>query len=262
MSTIIEEASLVTQRVNLAIVIPAYNEQARLPATLDKITAYLEKQPLSWTVLVVDDGSQDQTAAIVEDFARKQPGVHLLRNPHCGKAYAVRTGMLAADADYVFLCDADLPMSISEIEKLLPSLQDGYEVAIGSREVPGSARMNEPWHRHLMGKVFNLLVQVVAVGGVKDTQCGFKGFRGAVARELFERVQLYASPAGVVKGPMVTGFDVEVLFLARKAGYAIAEVPILWHYVPGSKVSPLKDAVRMFGDVMRVRINDWRGRYG
>ncbi len=245
----------------MAVIIPAYNEQSRLPDTLQKVIAYLDAQGRPWAILVVDDGSTDRTAEVAEGFARQHPGVLLIRNPHCGKAYAVRTGMLAAQAEYVFLCDADLPMPISEMEKLLPPLQDGCEVAIGSREVPGASRLDEPWHRHLMGKVFNLVVQLVAVGGIRDTQCGFKGFRGSVARELFERTKLYSSPTGVVKGPMVTGFDVEILFLARKAGYAVAEVPILWHYVPGSKVSPLKDSVRMFMDVLRVRLNDWRGMY-
>ncbi len=219
------------------------------------------QQPHSWSILVVDDGSVDRTAEVVETFSQQYPQVQLIRNPHCGKAYAVRTGMLAADADYIFLCDADLPMPISEMEKLLPPLQDGFEVAIGSREVAGATRVHEPWYRHLMGRGFNLLVQVVAVGGFQDTQCGFKGFQREAAHNLFRRLRLYTSPDGVVKGPMVTGFDVEVLFLARKVGYSIKELPVLWHYVPGSKVSPLKDSFRMLMDVLRVRYNDVRGRY-
>lgn len=212
--------------------------------------------------MVVDDGSTDHTAEVVEAFVRQHPNVQLIRNPHCGKAYAVRTGMLAADAEYVFLCDADLPMPIGELEKLLPPLQGGYHVVIGSRELAGASRLDEPWYRHLMGRAFNFLVQLIAVGGFRDTQCGFKGFQRQAAHDLFQRLKLYASPHNVVKGPMVTGFDVEVLFLAKKAGYSTKEVPILWHYVPGSKVSPLKDSMRMLMDVLKVRYNDLRGRYG
>ncbi|MCL4534400.1 MAG: glycosyltransferase family 2 protein [Bacteroidetes bacterium] len=245
----------------IGIVIPAYNEERRLPDTLSQVAGYLGKQQYSWSIIVVDDGSTDHTAEVVEAFVRQHPNVRLVRNPHCGKAYAVRTGMLASEAKYVFLCDADLPMPISELEKLLPPLQEGYRVAIGSREVAGASRLDEPWHRHLMGRIFNLLVQLVAVGGFQDTQCGFKGFHRDAAQDLFRRLKLYASPDNIVKGPMVTGFDVEVLFLAKKMGYSTAEVPVLWHYVPGSKVSPLKDSVRMLMDVLRVRYNDLRGRY-
>ncbi len=250
-------------RTFLTIVIPAYDEEKRLPSTLDQVTTYLSGQTYTWKVIVVDDGSADRTAEVAGDFAKRFPNqVSVIRNPHCGKAFTVRTGLLAADGEYVFMCDADLSMPIGEIEKLLVHLENGYHVAIGSREARGAQRSDEPVHRRFMGRVFNRLVQLLLVPGMHDTQCGFKGFHGSVAHDVFQRLCLYSSSAREVRGPMVTGFDVEVLFLAKKAGYSIKEVPITWRYVAGSKVSPLKDAIRMFKDVVKVRLNDWRGCYG
>jgi dolichyl-phosphate beta-glucosyltransferase len=147
------------------------------------------------------------------------------------------------------------------VERLLAFLEDGYDIAIGSREGLGAQRINEPGYRHLMGRVFNLLVRLVAVGGFQDTQCGFKCFRREAAQDLFQRVQLYGAEAGLAKGGMVTGFDVEVLFLALKRGYKVKEVPVQWHYGANTKVNPLLDSARMFMDVLRVRLNDWRGKY-
>lgn len=245
----------------LSIVIPAYNEERRLPRTLRAVLDYLERQDYRFEVLIADDGSADRTAEVVEQIAASQPSVRLLRLDHRGKGFAVRAGALAARGAYVLLCDADLAVPIDEWEKLYQKLEGGCAVAIGSREGLGARRLGEPWYRHLMGRVFNLIVQVVAVGGIQDTQCGFKALSRVAARDLFQRVQLYGENAALVQGAAVTAFDVELLFLARKRGYRISEVPVLWQYGEETKVNPLRDSYRNFRDVLRVRWNALCGRY-
>jgi dolichyl-phosphate beta-glucosyltransferase len=246
----------------LSIVIPSYNEERRLPGTLSKVGAYLQTKGCSAEILVVDDGSSDHTATVVEQLGAANPLIHLIRNEHRGKAYAVRTGMLAAAGKFVLFSDADGATPIEEADKLLPFLEEGYDVAIASREGKEATRLDEPSHRHLMGRVFNLIVQLLALPGIQDTQCGFKAFRREAARDLFGHMQLYGETAsGPVKGAMLTGFDVEILFLARKWGYRIAEVPVYWCYGAESKVHPIKDSWRNLRDVLLVRWNDLRGRY-
>ncbi|NOZ05877.1 MAG: glycosyltransferase family 2 protein [Chloroflexi bacterium] len=245
----------------LSIVIPAYNEERRLPLTLEKVIAFCETQKYDYEVLVVDDGSTDHTVASVEALASSLPQVQIIRNDHRGKGYAVRNGMLAAHGQIILFTDADLSTPIEETERLLSWFSKDYAVVIGSREGVGAQRYGEPGYRHLMGRVFNLVVRLLAVRGIQDTQCGFKAFRHDAAHRIFERVQLYGEKAGVVTGSMVTGFDVEVLFLARKLGYPIKEVPVQWYYANESKVDPLQDSLRNFRDVVRVRWNDLRGRY-
>ena len=167
----------------LSIVVPAYNEQQRLPDTLEQIMVYLDQQPYRSEVIVVDDGSTDATAGLVERMAVQRPNLRLLRLEHRGKGFAVRAGALAAHGEYVLLCDADLAVPIEEWERLHSALTNGYDLAIGSREGLGARRLGEPWYRHLMGRVFNLIVRVVAVGGIQDTQCGFKALRQTVVKE-------------------------------------------------------------------------------
>lgn len=244
----------------LSIVVPAYNEQARLPASLDAIQRYLARQAYRAEVVVVDDGSEDRTAAVVEERQAGTPGLRLVRNPHRGKAYAVRSGVRQSRGEVIFFADADLSMPIEEISKLLPLIERGYPVVIGSREAPGARRYGEPPYRHLMGRVFNQLVRAVVLGDFQDTQCGFKCFSRAAALDIFPRLHVRIEDAAV-KGPMVTGFDVEVLYLARKLGYRIAEVGVDWYYAPGTKVSPARDTVRMVSDLVKVRLNDRRGAY-
>ncbi len=246
----------------LSIVIPAYNEEHRLPATLEHVVAFVSRLPYPAEVIVVDDGSEDRTAEIAEKFARAlAPTVRLIRNDHRGKGYTVRTGMLAAQGEYILFSDADLATPIEQWDKLRPYFDKGYDVVIGSREGLGARRVGEPWYRHVMGRVFNYLVRLVALGGFQDTQCGFKAFRREVAHDLFRRVQLYGEGAQQVKGAALTGFDVEVLFLARKYGYKVKDVPVEWHYGTHTKVNPVRDSIRNFKDVWAVRINDWRGKY-
>lgn len=210
---------------------------------------------------MVDDGSLDRTADVVESYAREHPGVVLIRNAHAGKGVAVRTGVLAANGSLVFLCDADLSMPIEELGKFMPLMQGGWDIAIGSREAAGARRVGEPAYRHVMGRVFNAVVRLFTLLPFQDTQCGFKCLRTEVARDLFDRVMLYREQVTALKGPMVTGFDVEILFLALKLGYRVAEIGVAWHYAPGSKVNPVRDTYRMVRDVWQVRRNYDAGRY-
>ncbi len=245
----------------LSIVVPAYNEERRLPQTLDRIDAYLARQSYTSEMIVVDDGSCDRTAEVVESFQTAHPRVRLIRNDHRGKGYAVRTGMLQARGHIVLFSDADLSTPIEETEALLPWFERGYDIVIGSREGTGARRIREPFYRHLMGRVFNFVVRLLTVRDIQDTQCGFKAFRDDVAREVFTCMRLYGENAKRITDSMVTGFDVEVLFIGQKFGYRIKEVPVEWLYSNETKVNPLRDSWRNFRDVVLVRWNDVQGKY-
>jgi len=233
------------------VVIPAYNEERRIVPTLHQVTQYLVKQPFSWDVVVANDGSTDGTENLVHEFSRGQPRVRSLPLPHRGKGGAVRSGMLSTSAQYRFLCDADLSMPIEQLERFLPPQINDCDVVIGSREAPGARRIGEPWRRHLQGRLFNAMTMALAVPGIRDTQCGFKCFSGHAADLLFP-----------LQGIPGFGFDVEVLFLARRMGLRLVEVPIDWYYRHESKVRPLRDGLAMSRDLLLVRWNSWRGKYG
>lgn len=251
----------------LSVVIPAYNESSRLPASLARVIEYLDERSYDYEVIVVDDGSADDTATLAEQFAAettlRSPGsaLRIIRNPHRGKGYSVRTGVLAAQGRYILYSDADFSAPIEEVEKLLRFLEGKYDVAIGSREGKGAARYDEPFYRHLMGRVFNTMVRMVALPQFSDTQCGFKAFRKEPAHTLFRSLHLYGDNSPEVQGAMVTGFDVEVLYLALKWGYKVKEVPVRWFYSKGANVNPVKDTYRMLKDIAKVRMNDLRGKY-
>lgn len=246
----------------LSIVVPAYNEQLRLPATLHAIRAYVTRTQLDVEVIVADDGSQDTTAQIVRDVAVDWPALRLLSLDHRGKGFAVRAGALAARGTYVLLCDADLAVPIDEWDRMLPLFgQHHADVVIGSREGQGARREGEPLHRHVMGRVFNLLVRMLVVGNFHDTQCGFKAFRHAVAHDLFRRARIYGDDAPVIQGAAVTAFDVEIIYLAVKRGYHVIELPVLWHYGVETKVDPIRDALRNLRDIVRVRWLAIQGAY-
>jgi dolichyl-phosphate beta-glucosyltransferase len=235
----------------LSLVIPAFNEARRLPDTLRKVADFVRSEPRSVEVLVVDNSSQDETAALVRAAAAGMPYLRLLEEKRRGKGAAVRSGVLAAGGEYVFFADADLSMPIAEIVNFLPPALEGVDVAIGSREAAGAVRYDEPGLRHLLGRAFNLLVRATVLPGIHDTQCGFKCFARQAARELFAAQTLDDFT-----------FDVELLFLARRRGYRVVEVPIHWRFQGDSTVHPLSDSLRMAAGVWRVRWKAWRGVYG
>jgi dolichyl-phosphate beta-glucosyltransferase len=234
----------------LSLVLPVYNEHDRLPRTLRLLRKYLSRRRLAAEIIVVDDGSTDDTAALVQRRVLTWPALRLISTPHRGKGHAVRVGLLAAQGAYICFCDADLSMPNTELSKFLPPLRPDVAVAIASREARGAHRYGEPVHRHVFGRVFNLLVRTLALPGIQDSQCGFKSFRGEVARQL--------AAAQTLDG---WGFDVELLYLARRWGYGVVEVPVEWHYAPSSRVSPLRDSWRMARDVLAVRRNARAGNY-
>ncbi len=234
----------------LTIIIPAYNEERRLPLTLPQVVAFAEAQPYPVEVIVVDNASSDRTSDVVRASMAQHSCVSLLYQGIRGKGAAVRLGMLEGRGEYLFICDADLAMPIAQVVRFLPPAQADYGVAIASREVAGAARYDEPRYRHLMGRVFNLVVRLLAVPGIQDTQCGFKCFSRACARDVFA-VQTIDGWA----------FDVEVLVVARRRGYSIVEVPIDWYYGRGSRVSPVRDSLAMVREVLHIRRLARRGIY-
>jgi len=219
--------------------------------TLEQLNEFLSRQTYAWEVVVVDDGSTDGTASLVNGYAAGYPQFRLLPRPHRGKGGAVKAGMLAAAGKYRFLCDADLSMPVEQLSRFLPPVLEGIDVAVGSRELADSRRLGEPARRHLMGRAYNWLVRRLAVPGIQDTQCGFKCFRETAAVQLFERQTLDGF-----------AFDVEILFLARKAGLGVQEVAIDWHYRDQSRVRALRDSAAMTWDLFRVRWRSMRGGYG
>lgn len=245
----------------LSLVIPAYNEASRIAHTLGVVTTYLSAQPYTWEVLVVDDGSGDATLSTARAASCGTPGVRVLANPHRGKANAVRTGVLSARGKVIGFTDADLSTPIETLSAVLAHISEGFDLVIGSREGAGAFREGEPVHRHVMGRVFNAIVQVIALPGIQDSQCGFKFMRGRVAHDLFSGLLLYGAESRPPTGPAVTGFDVELLYLARARGLRVAQTPVTWRYVDTERVDPVLDSVRLLRDVLHVRWNALRGRY-
>ena len=234
----------------LSIIIPAHNEEARLPGSLKQVIDFIDAQDYETEVIIVENGSQDRTANIGKEIAAGHSSVRLIEEPHAGKGLAVRRGMLAAEGKFRFICDADLSMPIAEVNQFLPPVAPPYDVAIASREVPGAKRYGEPQYRHFVGRIFNLLVRLITLPGIQDSQCGFKCFRDEIVEDLFQ-VQ-------IIDG---WTFDVEVLFIALQRGYKIIEIPIPWYFNSGSRVRLIKDSSVMFSDLFRIRLNWRRGLY-
>jgi len=234
----------------LSIIIPAHNEEQRLPSSLDSVLEFLHSQSYESEIVVVENGSSDRTAQISQEYANRHPEIRMFQEPLAGKGLAVRRGMLAAKGDFRFICDADLSMPIDEVSRFLPPQAPDFDIAIASREIPGAVRYDEPPYRHLIGRAFNLLVRFVALPGLQDTQCGFKCFSASAADELF--------PQQTIDG---WTFDVEVLFIARKRGLRVIEIPIDWYFNAGSRVRILRDSSTMFADLFRIRLNNLKGMY-
>jgi glycosyltransferase involved in cell wall biosynthesis len=235
-----------------SVVIPAYNESARLGASLGKILSYITAQGWAAEVIVVNDGSSDNTAEIVRRLSQENSGLRLVENPgNRGKGYSVRHGMLQASGRVVIFSDADLSSPIEEVPKLLQALDDGADIAIGSRWLRAELQtQRQPIHRQLFGRVFNLLLQITLGLQFRDTQCGFKAFRQRAAQEIFtlQRIERW-------------GFDPEILYLARKLRFSVREVPVAWAHSEGTRINPLTDGSRMFWEMLLIRWYDLTGKY-
>jgi len=255
-----DHASTVPNQANapfLSIIIPAYNEELRLPPTLSRIAAFLRVQPYTAEVIVVENGSTDNTAGAVRQFIQEQllpadPFSICLLQSAPGKGAAVKKGMLSAKGDYLIMSDADLSVPIEDVPKFLPpAIQAGsFDVAIASREVAGAVRHGEPVYRHLMGRVFNFLVRVMAVPKIQDTQCGFKCFTREAAQVVF--------PLQRIDG---WGFDVEVLHIAARHHLRMIEIPANWYYGANSRVRAVHDTLNMVKELLKIRANSRRGYY-
>lgn len=235
--------------IHLSIVIPAYNEEKRITDCIDTITAYLADQHYASEIIAVDDGSTDDTLAILQSLQTRHHQLKAISYPkNHGKGYAVRQGVLAAQGNYVLFSDADLNVPIEEITKLFAALQNGAQIAVGSRAAEGAVVAGgRPWLREFGSHSLNLAVRVLAVPGIRDTQCGFKLFEARIAKELFRRSFLDGF-----------SFDVEILYLARKLGYRVEEIPVTWIHRGGSKVRPVRDGLLFLRDILRIRLHNYR----
>ena len=234
----------------LSLIIPAHNESERLPASLEVVKHYISSLPFETEVIVVENNSSDATAEIVKEWMNTMPQLRMISLPQPGKGNAIRTGMLAAQGAYRFMADADFSMPVEEIGKFLPQANQTASVAIASREAPGAKRIGEPFYRHFIGRVYNLLVRLLVLPGLQDTQCGYKCFSAEAARAIF--------PLQRLEG---WSFDVEVLTIARQSGFEIAEVPITWTYQPGSRMHLIQDSLQMAKDLFTIRQSKKKGLY-
>lgn len=234
----------------LSIIIPAHNEQKRLPGALKQIINFLQHQTYSSEVLIVENGSQDYTLDIAQAYAKKYKQCRVFQELNSGKGLAVRRGMLEARGEFRMMCDVDLSMPIAEVNRFLPQNLENFDIAIASREYPGAIRYNEPRYRHWGGRVINILIRLLALPGIKDTQCGFKCFHASVIEDLFGKQTING-----------WSFDIELLYIARQRSYRIVEVPIPWYFSSETKLSPVRDALQMTLDILTIRNNARRGLY-
>lgn len=242
----------------LSVVIPAYNEAHNLRSgVMGAVYDYLKSQDYTWEVLVVNDGSTDSTVELIKKTLPRHPGFKLMDEPHRGKGGTVISGMLAARGQNILFTDMDQATPLDQLEKLLPKLAEGYDIAIGSR----TGREGAPFIRQLMARGFSILRAIVLQLPYKDTQCGFKIFKKEAAKKIFERMKIF-NDKKLTQGAAVTaGFDLEILYIARKLKFKVAEVPVLWHHKEGTKVNPIKDSWDGLRDLMKVRINALTGKY-
>ena len=239
--------------LELSIIIPAYNEEALIVNTLESLRLYMAARPEQYEIIVVDDGSQDKTAASIQDWQEQtNANLQLLINPkNMGKGFSIRRAVQASRGQYVIFIDADLPYELYAIDSFLSALKNGYDLAVGSRVLPGSEVRGVPFYRYMAGQVFSWMVQVVLFTGLPDTQCGFKSFRSEAAKEIFRRTSIDGF-----------GFDVEMLFVARKLEFAIQPIPVhMLEHRQRSRVRLFSDSLRMFSNLFTVRLRDWQGKY-
>lgn len=240
----------VQKHPHLSIILPALNEEDRLPRCLEQIDQFLKTQPFDAEVIVAENASTDRTAEITLEFAKTHPYVRLLQLKERGKGRAVKAGMLAADGDYRFICDVDLSMPIEEIVKFLPPAAGSFDISIATREGEGARRVDEPEYRHMMGRINNLIIKIMALPDFEDTQCGFKMFNRAAAEDLFSVQRMHG-----------IGFDVELLFIAKRRGYKIREVPITWYFDADSRMRLVGDSLNILREIWEIRQNWRKGLY-
>lgn len=248
-------------RFLLSVVIPSYNEMGNLrKGTLSKVKRYLDRQPYDYEVIVVDDGSTDGSCEYVKTFTTEEKEFRLIENSHSGKAGAVTTGVLSAKGDYVLFTDMDQATPIEELEKLMPYVQKGFDVVIGSRS---SSREGAPLTRKIMAKGMMMLRStIVGLSEIRDTQCGFKLFSEKAGRDVFEKVkEIHHGFHEIHRSSVTAGFDIELLFIAKSMGFQIKEVPVDWLYVETRRVSPFKDSVEGFFELFKIRKNIKAGKY-
>lgn len=250
-----------SEKTTLSVVIPSYNEMSNFGrGVLEHVYSFLSELPYSWELILSDDGSKDGTQEKLDEFAKDRPHAKVLKNVHAGKGPTVAAGMLAASGKYRLFTDFDQSTPIEEVKRAVDHAQQGFDIVIGSREGEGSKRNKEPIHRHIMGRVFNLMVQILALRGIQDSQCGFKLFTGSATERLFTALFVYGETQE--RHDAFTGaFDVEILFLARKWGMKVYEMPVKWEHVESDRVNPIKDSVRMLRDILRIRYAWLTGKY-
>ncbi len=243
---------LTTDDRRYSIIIPAYNESARVGATLGKVLAHVAQRGWDAEIIAVDDGSRDNTVEIIRSYAEKNSRLRLLQNPgNRGKGYSVRNGMLHARGEMLLFSDADLSSPIEEADKLFAAIAGGADIAIGSRWLRRDLQtQRQPFYRQIFGRVFNLLLRITLGLRFKDTQCGFKAFTRSAAKTIFPLQQIER-----------WGFDPEILYLARKFGFKVAEVPVEWAHSEGTRISPLRDGTQMFAEMLKIRWNGLSGKY-
>lgn len=247
------------QNIFLSVIIPCYNEERNIRlGALENVAHFLRKKNFSYEVVIVNDGSVDESVSLVKDFIKDHDNFRLLDIPHQGKSGAVTSGVLSAKGEIVLFTDLDQATPITQTDIILPYFRKGFDIVIGSRN---RDRKGAPVLRLLMARGFMILRNLILNLGIKDTQCGFKAFRREAARELFPKLLVFASKRKTRGSTVSAGFDVELLYLAKQKGYAISEVPVEWHYQETRHVNPVKDSLESLIDLIRIRWNTLKGVY-
>ena len=242
----------------LSVVIPAFNEEKSIKrGSLEEVWSFLKKQKYNWEVIVVDDASTDNTLSLSQEFAKTHKGIKVLAEPHRGKGGSVIAGMLKASGDVVIFCDMDQATPIEEFEEFVPKFEEGYDIVIGSR----SGRRGAPLIRKLMAYGFSILRTIVLRLPYKDTQCGFKAFRKEASERIFAKMKIFSEKSKARGAAVSAGFDLEALYLARKLGFRVAEVPVAWYHKETERINPIKDSFEGLRDLLKVRLNATLGKY-
>lgn len=249
---------MLNKKMKISIVIPSFNEENNIrTGSLSGMVDYLNEQKYSWEIIVVDDGSTDKTADLAEKFAKNHKNIAVLREPHRGKGGTVIAGMLKAKGDIVIFDDMDQATPIDQLDKILPKFSENFDVVIGSR----AGREGAPLIRKTMALGFSILRNLILQLPYKDTQCGFKAFTKTASEQIFKRLQIFNNKQAQTGASVSAGFDLEILYVARKLKLKVAEVPVVWHHKEGTKVNPIKDSWEGLRDLFKVRINALQGRY-